>query len=734
MNKIIFLFLIFIVPQSYGQNIHKRDSLVLELEKKYVDTVKLRLYMEVCRECEYMQNLIFTEPALKLADKILANSINNKNRKKILGWKLELLQYNLEYYANNGNQNKRLEYDKKRLTIYKELKDTVNIINTISTISYVYSAIGNIPKCLEYNKLGLAIFQKMKYKKGSAFFHNELAKTYFDNGDTIQALVNYQKGLKIYLQLSDTDGIALMYNNIGQLYFESKKTKLCSNNYLKSIDLMKKQSKSQYEDFANSARIASMYRDMGDFENAILYYQKSLETAIKKKQFWWENQTLYSIGYIYSLMGDTVNAIEYYNNSIKSAKENKYGGIVYADFHLAKIYFKQKNYFKAKENNETYLNQSKKIGIVQDIKEGELLASRIDSAMGNINSSYYHYKQYISYRDNLKSEEVSKAAAREKYQDEFEKQKVDQDKKDIASKNELREKKLQRNSFVVGFVLMILLAGISYRNFRRKKKDNLIIMSQKNLVEQKNREILDSIEYALRIQTAILPPTKIVKQYLENSFILYKPKDIVAGDFYWMETVGDLVLFAACDCTGHGVPGAMVSVVCHNALNRAVREFGLTQPAAILDKTAEIVLENFSKSEEEIQDGMDISICSFNTKSKLLEWAGANNPLWFISNGNLTETKADKQCIGYNDNIKPFTNHQFNLDKETNIYLFTDGFADQFGGQPERKLTKNRFRELLMGMQHLTIQQQSFELDNFIKNYKNEIEQTDDILIIGVRV
>ena len=117
---------------------------------------------------------------------------------------------------------------------------------------------------------------------------------------------------------------------------------------------------------------------------------------------------------------------------------------------------------------------------------------------------------------------------------------------------------------------------------------------------------------------------KIVKQYLENSFILYKPKDIVAGDFYWMESVGDLVLFAACDCTGHGVPGAMVSVVCHNALNRAVREFSLTQPAAILDKTAEIVVENFSKSEEEIKDGMDISLCAYNSKTKTIQWAGAN--------------------------------------------------------------------------------------------------------------
>ena len=146
------------------------------------------------------------------------------------------------------------------------------------------------------------------------------------------------------------------------------------------------------------------------------------------------------------------------------------------------------------------------------------------------------------------------------------------------------------------------MLGRSHKSRQELLEKNKIITEQKSIVEEKNREITESIEYALRIQTAILPPEKIVKQYLENSFIIYKPKDIVAGDFYWMESVGDLVLFAACDCTGHGVPGAMVSVVCHNALNRAVREFGLTQPAAILDKTSEIVKENFSKSEEDIKD------------------------------------------------------------------------------------------------------------------------------------
>ncbi len=294
---------------------------------------------------------------------------------------------------------------------------------------------------------------------------------------------------------------------------------------------------------------------------------------------------------------------------------------------------------------------------------------------------------------------------------------------------------------IVMFIFLGSCVAFLMYSFRKSDETNIIITKQKEeldiqkaIIEEKQKEILDSIEYALRIQTAILPPTRIVKQYLENSFILYKPKDIVAGDFYWMDTIDEIVLFAACDCTGHGVPGAMVSVVCHNALTRTVKEFGHKQPSKILDKTAEIVLEYFSKSDEEIHDGMDISICSYNTKTKILEWAGANNSLILITNGQLIETKADKQCIGYNDNVKPFTNHQFNIEFDTTIYLFTDGFADQFGGQPERKLTKNRFKELLLSMQQFSIQEQATELDNFITNYKKEKEQTDDILVLGVKL
>ncbi len=288
---------------------------------------------------------------------------------------------------------------------------------------------------------------------------------------------------------------------------------------------------------------------------------------------------------------------------------------------------------------------------------------------------------------------------------------------------------------LLGVIILVIMAERAKKAKKNIIEQKKIIEQQKHLVEEKNREILDSIEYALRIQTAILPPQKIVKQYLENSFILYKPKDIVAGDFYWMETFDDLILFAACDCTGHGVPGAMVSVVCHNALNRAVREFGLKQPSKILDKTAEIVIESFSKSEEEIKDGMDISLCAYNIKTKQLEWAGANNPLWLLQNGELIETKADKQPIGMNENWKPFTNHQITLNIGDVIYLFTDGYADQFGGEAgKKKLTKKRFKEQVLSIQNLTMQEQGITLDKFIVDYKKEIEQIDDILVMGVKV
>lgn len=260
---------------------------------------------------------------------------------------------------------------------------------------------------------------------------------------------------------------------------------------------------------------------------------------------------------------------------------------------------------------------------------------------------------------------------------------------------------------------------------------------QKNLVEQKNREILDSLHYAQRLQEAILPPLKMLNKYLNEYFVLYKPKDIVAGDFYWLEVIeDDLILIAAADCTGHGVPGAMISVVCSNALNRAVKEFQFSTPNLILNKVRELVLETFEKSEHEVSDGMDISLCLLNTKTREILWSGANSPIWIIRKDGLKfeEIKGDKQSIALNIYSSNFTNHTFQLNQGDSFYLFTDGYIDQFGGEKGGKFLRKRFKEILRENAELPMELQQKELEIKLNNWQGMLEQVDDICIIGVRV
>ena len=286
--------------------------------------------------------------------------------------------------------------------------------------------------------------------------------------------------------------------------------------------------------------------------------------------------------------------------------------------------------------------------------------------------------------------------------------------------------------FAIGFIVLAV------RSYRIKKRDAETIMKQKIMVEQAHQEIKDSIVYAKRIQSAILPPAKLVKEYLKESFILYKPKDVVAGDFYWMEHREGKVLFAAADCTGHGVPGAMVSVVCNNALNRSVREHGLTNPGEILNKTREIVIQEFEKSDEEVKDGMDIALCALFPSREgvggVLQYAGANNPLWMIRNGELIETKANKQPIGQFDNPEPYTTHTFELEQGDSIYIFSDGYVDQFGGEKGKKFKATAFRSLLLSIQDKSMEEQKTIINESFETWKGHLEQIDDVCVIGVKV
>jgi len=314
----------------------------------------------------------------------------------------------------------------------------------------------------------------------------------------------------------------------------------------------------------------------------------------------------------------------------------------------------------------------------------------------------------------------------------------------------------ERQNMVLGImaILILFLIFLVYFIFKFRKQKRIIeknnetiqitnkelvvtieqVNTQKELIEAKNEEITDSITYAKRIQNAILPPEKFFLQHLTDNFIFYKPKDIVAGDFYWLSVQKDCVLFSVADCTGHGVPGALVSVVCHSALNRAVKEFKLTQPAAILNKVREIILETFGKGDENVNDGMDIALCSLDTRTNTLQFAGANNGIFVLTGGELVEVKSDKQPIGKFIDPKPFTNNEIKVNSGDLIYLYSDGYADQFGGSKGKKLKTTSFREVIKQYSQEKLSEQKHLLEQFFENWRGELEQLDDVCVMGVKI
>ena len=296
---------------------------------------------------------------------------------------------------------------------------------------------------------------------------------------------------------------------------------------------------------------------------------------------------------------------------------------------------------------------------------------------------------------------------------------------------------IQGNVALTGNLMLTLAFGM-YNFFlidsaeNKLSAEHQVVVSQKRIIERAHREITDSINYARRIQHAIMPSNALVKFHLPDSFLFYQPKNVVAGDFYWLASSGSAVLFAVADCTGHGVPGAMVSLICNNALNRSVKEYQLSEPGEILEKTSELVSGEFETSDLEVRDGMDIALCKLEGTS--LIFAGANNPLWILRNGEIIETKGDRQPIGRFDQSGSFASYRITLQKGDLIYLFSDGFADQLGGAENKRFTNKRFKALLISLQHKPMRTQCDMLQSEFNLWKGSENQTDDVCVLGLRI
>jgi serine phosphatase RsbU (regulator of sigma subunit) len=331
----------------------------------------------------------------------------------------------------------------------------------------------------------------------------------------------------------------------------------------------------------------------------------------------------------------------------------------------------------------------------------------------------------------------------------------------LQKSNLAGEKARTRNAWLIGIVLIVLVLLIfTALIYIRTRKLNTTISEQKQEVELKSMHleealtsIQDSLEYSKLIQSAILPDAEEFISVFKQHFILYKPKDIVSGDFYWMNRKDDRTIIAVGDCTGHGVPGAMVSMVCHEALNKVVIEKQISEPSKILDEVRDLVTKTFEKKSQNLNDGMDIALCCIDNKNKKLKFAGAYNPVWIIrdksnqliestdkrvvlefENQLLIELKGDKQPIGFYHNPHLFNQQEFTLLEDDSIYLFSDGFQDQFGGEKGKKFKATNFKKLLIDSQKMLMLDQEYFINKKFEDWKGQLEQVDDVCVVGIRV
>jgi serine phosphatase RsbU (regulator of sigma subunit)/tetratricopeptide (TPR) repeat protein len=578
---------------------------------------------------------------------------------------------------------------------------------------------------------------KKRYLESLAGAINNMGVIYQQNGDISKAIKFFHKSLKYQEEIDDKYGTSMALNNIGAIYNNQGNIDKALEYLLKSLAIREEiGSKKGIAQSLNN--IGAIYYKLTDYPKALSYYKKSLTLyeAIDDKEG--TAYSLSNIGNVYDKQ-NLPYGLSYHLRSLIIREEiGDKKGEAFALYSIGESYLNKGQINEAiKYANKSY-TISTQMGYYQNIERSNHLLSRIYKKTKNYKLGWEAYEKFISLRDSTNNEKNKRIALDQDSKYKFEKEQAVRDaeyKKELEIIEEKGQKqKIISFSITGGLILVLIFSFIVVSRLKLTRKQNLIIEEQKQLVDIKNKEILDSITYAKRIQEAILPPVTDLNKYLKNGFVIYKPKDIVAGDFYWLEQKDDIILFAAADCTGHGVPGAMVSVVCNNALNRAVREYHLTRPNEILDKVRELVIETFEKSGQEVKDGMDIALCSLNFSTNLLTFAGANNPVYIVRKDNLIETKGDKQSIGRFAGTKPYHAHNIDLEKGDNIYVFTDGYPDQFGGEKGKKFKYKQLKEVLISIQEHTMNDQQKIIDQTFTRWKGDLEQIDDVLMIGVKI
>ncbi len=749
MKRIVSLFFLFITCLAFSQSQVKIDSLRSLLSKKITpDTNLATLYNDLA----YAYSRANTDSSKVFADKAFTVS------KKInyqYGIASAYVSYGI-YYHLKGEYDKALSYYALAQKIKTHLGDKKGAASAQNNAGIVHYMQGNYKKALELYENSIVILKAIKDTVTIANTYNYIASVYYYRADYNKALKYYLASLELCEKKRNYSGIAQARNNIGIIYNVTHKQDKAIENYEESL----KASKISGDRITIAScynNLGSVYKAKGELNKAYNYFHESLKLARELKLNQGIAYNLINIGSIHDVKKEYKEALEFYKEGYKvHEKMGERHGMAIALTSMAEVSMK----FGQIELAQTSLDKALKLAT--DIQADEAISScyKSFSNLYKIKKEYKKsiafFKKYRSLEDSIVSHEKNKNMAEMQTR-------YDTDKKEkeivlltksknieelqvIQQKANIKKQRIIIYASIVGLTLALVLVFFVMRSFNERKKANLLlnernvaISEQKHILEGKSKFITDSIVYAKSMQETILPSQEEVKRLFPNSFILFRPKDVVSGDFFWVKEFGNDLYLAAVDCVGHGVPGAFMAVHSYNLLERIIKEKNVPHCGVILDHLQTNVLETLRQDDEDAsaKHGMDLSMIKIaketteNKNGVKIEYAGAHNSLIIVGK-ELQEIKADRMYVG--GAKKNFTHHYLNVEKGSMVYLFTDGYADQKGGKIGKKFYSQSLRDILTEVAHLTIDKQKNALENAHLEWKKQHEQIDDILIIGVRV
>lgn len=621
-----------------------------------------------------------------------------------------------------------------------KIKRLINLSNNLSSSEF--------KEAIKYANEALDLSSELNSIKGKVNAYNSLADAYWFHSDYNKAQEYYFKAYRINDSIHDQKAIAFSLYNIGWI--------LCIQQHNYKSDPYLYQSLQIYRSLKDTIGLLKIYNALASyyvdrygneknkkpyFDSAIAYFNKGIECAKSAHYF-------NDLGRIYGNLGDLFyqqkdfNTATFYNTKSYEIhqKINDSTGMMICllNMGLCEIEINQAETAIQKFNLVHGYNQRR------DIKDMEVLTLKAlaesNYRLGKYKEGYVYFQKYSDLKEKIDKEAYSTNISNMQSSYSLEKSEANNEK--LKQTNEIQELKNKKNSyFIFGLLVLALVvitvAALLFRQNKQKQLTNIQLKEQNHIIAEKKQEIDHSIQYAKGIQQAILPDVDELTHQFPESFVYYKPKDVISGDFYWFGEFEDAFYCIAADCTGHGVPGALMSIIGMDKIVQAIFEKRISNPPSILsflNKQIKKVLKQHSDASKQM-DGMDIALLKFNKALTEVEFSGANRPLLLIRNNLPIEYKADKMAIaGFTHDNQEFSLTKIELKKNDSLFIFTDGYADQFGGNSGKKFMSKNLKELLISISGLAAHEQKQKLEFAFNDWKHTYEQVDDVLIIGIKI